>query len=271
MYSIGEFSRIGSITTKTLRYYDEIGLLHPAYVDEENHYRYYAEEQVQKILFIAELKRYDLRLEQIKAIIESEDQSLLEYFLKKRIQELDDQLQQNLRLKQSIEKKMQRIQLGGSNMDQTSELVVSVSEFKPVLVMSKKATISMDNIGSVIGNVYEEIFKSGLRPAGTVMTFYYDEEFVHENANLEVCIPVEPSEQAKAHKDAKMIQPGLCAQCTYTGVYSKLGEAYAAVIKWIQENGYHISSAPFDVYMNSPKEVNRPEELITNVYFPVSK
>lgn len=30
MYLIGEFSRIGSVTTKTLRYYDKIGLLHPA-------------------------------------------------------------------------------------------------------------------------------------------------------------------------------------------------------------------------------------------------
>ena len=41
MYSIGEFSKIGSVSTKTLRYYDEIGLLRPAYVDEENRYRYY--------------------------------------------------------------------------------------------------------------------------------------------------------------------------------------------------------------------------------------
>lgn len=82
MYSIGEFSKIGSITAKTLRYYDEIGLLRPAYVEQENRYRFYSEEQVYEILFIAELKSYDLRLEQIKAIMESKDEHLLEYITK---------------------------------------------------------------------------------------------------------------------------------------------------------------------------------------------
>ena len=106
MYSIGEFSKIGSVSTKTLRYYDEIGLLRPAYVDEDNHYRYYTEEQVDEILLITELKTYDLRLEQIKAIIESEDSSLLEHFLKVRMEQIDYQIKENMRLRRIIERKI---------------------------------------------------------------------------------------------------------------------------------------------------------------------
>ncbi|HBF4730547.1 TPA: MerR family DNA-binding transcriptional regulator, partial [Clostridioides difficile] len=34
MFSIGMFSKINKITTKTLRYYEDIGLLKPEYVDE---------------------------------------------------------------------------------------------------------------------------------------------------------------------------------------------------------------------------------------------
>ena len=103
MYSIGEFSKIGSVSTKTLRYYDEIGLLRPAYVDEENHYRYYAEEQVEQILFITELKTYDLRLAQIKAIMESKDSALLKHFLEMRIEQLNSQIAESLRLRLCIE------------------------------------------------------------------------------------------------------------------------------------------------------------------------
>ena len=116
MYSIGEFSKIGSVSTKTLRYYDEIGLLRPAYVDEENRYRYYEERQVDEILLISELKTYDLRLEQIKAIMESGNPSLLEHFLQERITQLNHQIEENVRLRQCIERKVQEIQSGGKMM-----------------------------------------------------------------------------------------------------------------------------------------------------------
>jgi DNA-binding transcriptional MerR regulator len=49
MYKIGLFSKINKITVKTLRHYDEIGLLKPAHIDIETGYRYYSSEQLPKI------------------------------------------------------------------------------------------------------------------------------------------------------------------------------------------------------------------------------
>ena len=40
MLSIGEFSNICKVSTKTLRYYAEIGLLEPSVINPENGYRY---------------------------------------------------------------------------------------------------------------------------------------------------------------------------------------------------------------------------------------
>ncbi|MGI6499980.1 MAG: MerR family transcriptional regulator [Anaerostipes sp.] len=271
MYSIGEFSKIGSVSTKTLRYYDEIGLLCPAHVNEENHYRYYSQEQVYIILLIGELKSYNLRLEQIKMILDSNDKQLLIHFLEQQIQELDNQMIEHTRLKRSIQKKMQQIQSGGKIMSQKSKLFVEAKEYNPVVVVSKKAVINISEVSNVIGSLYEEIYKNGWKPKGPVMTFYFDKEFDHEHANIEVCIPIEECENAKNHESVKLIQPGMCATCMYTGIYSKLGEAYAAVLKWMEEHGYEGTSAPFDCYMNSPQEVKGPEELITKVCFPMKK
>ena len=39
MYRIGEFSKIGKVTVKTLRYYDEVGLLKPETVNQDTGYR----------------------------------------------------------------------------------------------------------------------------------------------------------------------------------------------------------------------------------------
>lgn len=45
-FSIGEVSKIKGVNIKSLRYYDEIGVLKPAYVNKENGYRYYTPEQL---------------------------------------------------------------------------------------------------------------------------------------------------------------------------------------------------------------------------------
>ena len=55
MLPIGEFSKICNVTTKTLRYYDEIGLLKPSIVNGHNGYRYYDVQQLKTILLITKL------------------------------------------------------------------------------------------------------------------------------------------------------------------------------------------------------------------------
>lgn len=57
MLSIGEFSNICKVSAKTLRYYAEIGLLEPSEVNPNNGYRYYAIEQLEKMLFINRLSQ----------------------------------------------------------------------------------------------------------------------------------------------------------------------------------------------------------------------
>ena len=47
MFRIGEFSKLAKTTVKTLRYYDKVGLLKPAFVDSETSYRYYSEAQLE--------------------------------------------------------------------------------------------------------------------------------------------------------------------------------------------------------------------------------
>lgn len=44
--SIGEFAKLKNVSVKSLRYYDAIGILKPAYVNEATGYRYYIPEQM---------------------------------------------------------------------------------------------------------------------------------------------------------------------------------------------------------------------------------
>ncbi len=46
MFKIGDFSKLSQVTVKTLRYYDELGLLKPVEVDRFTGYRYYSADQL---------------------------------------------------------------------------------------------------------------------------------------------------------------------------------------------------------------------------------
>jgi MerR family transcriptional regulator, thiopeptide resistance regulator len=71
-YTVSELANISGVTIRTLRFYDEIGLLRPAYV-ADNGYRYYGKKQLlllQQILFFREL---GFELKEIKEAITQSD------------------------------------------------------------------------------------------------------------------------------------------------------------------------------------------------------
>ena len=68
---IKEFAKLTGVSVRTLHYYDEIGLLKPSAVDEQNGYRFYDKrslERMQEILFYREL---DFPLKSISEILAS--------------------------------------------------------------------------------------------------------------------------------------------------------------------------------------------------------
>lgn len=68
-FSIGEMSKLHNISIQTLRYYDKIGLLKPALINEKNNYRYYTIDQFIVIDMIKHCKLMGLSLEEIKALV----------------------------------------------------------------------------------------------------------------------------------------------------------------------------------------------------------
>ena len=69
MKSIGEFSRLGGVSVRTLRYYDRIGLLCPAEVDSETGYRWYLPSQLPDLTKIIALRQLGLSLAEIRDLV----------------------------------------------------------------------------------------------------------------------------------------------------------------------------------------------------------
>ena len=90
MYRIGTFSKLGRVTIKTLRHYDEVGLLIPAYVDEENGYRYYTADQLFLLNEIISLRQMGFSIPEITSIVDGHN---IEGILAGRRRELEGEVQ----------------------------------------------------------------------------------------------------------------------------------------------------------------------------------
>ncbi len=81
---IGDFAKIFDINIKTVRYYESIGLIIPAYVDIYSGYRYFNEDNVKRMNEIIALKELGFSLEEIKYFSEDD--------IKKKIRDYEEKI-----------------------------------------------------------------------------------------------------------------------------------------------------------------------------------
>ncbi|MFG2533195.1 MerR family transcriptional regulator [Streptomyces sp. NPDC048516] len=70
-WSIAEVARMSGVTSRTLRHYDEIGLLPPAGIGSNGH-RYYEEADLLRLQQILLMRELDLGLREIQAVLDSQ-------------------------------------------------------------------------------------------------------------------------------------------------------------------------------------------------------
>jgi len=111
MITIQGFAKLCGCNTQTLRYYDRIGLLTPARVDEWTGYRYYEEEQALLFVKIKNLQQADFSIEEIKALLPGDD-DLLKAAFERKIREQQQKLERIREIQRSYLKEkmdMQRL------------------------------------------------------------------------------------------------------------------------------------------------------------------
>lgn len=89
LYSIGEVSDLCNISRKTLRYYEELGLITPD-AKGRNNYRYYSRETILQIPIIKYYKMMGFTLEEMKSLVSGCDYSTLLNHFHRKVREFED-------------------------------------------------------------------------------------------------------------------------------------------------------------------------------------
>lgn len=271
MLKIGDFSTLSRISIHMLRHYNEIGLLIPAYVDEFTGYRYYSEDQLPTANRIQALKDMGFSLAIIKDILTEhpDDDSLKQYFLIQTSQKQEEiaALQRQLRLLKTTIKSLD-----------TKSLLPKANI--AVKILPRRKVISYRSIiqffaqeGILWGKLAAEISAQNVQLAnpGYNIAIFHNEGYVEQEIDVEVQRTVVGTYQNTENAQFKTVEPVTAATMIFKGGYNQLKEVNQQIANWITENHYEFDGSMFNIYHVSPETEYIPENMVTEVCFPIKE
>ncbi len=272
MLTIGEFSNICRVSTKTLRYYAEIGLVQPNEINPENGYRYYSIDQLEKMLLINRLKNYCFSLEEIKSIFESEEliDEVLFTALNKKKKEIVVQVQKFQDTLHQIDGDLSNLRKGKSIMSYMESIDFQLVEIPRMYLLSMRKNVLehefSEEYGTCFGKLFRKMEEKKLTAATSPMVLFHGDEYTPFGLDTEFAIPIK--EYAIGTRD---FCHGLCLKTVVQGSYLQLSSVYAKQIEWAEREGYENSNALYEVYVTDLAEVSKESELVTEVYYLIKK
>ncbi|NJO33041.1 MAG: MerR family transcriptional regulator [Rhodospirillales bacterium] len=142
MFRIGEFAHIAQVSTRLLRYYDQLGLLEPVRIEPETGYRYYSAKQLPRLNRILALKELGLTLEQVRAMLARDlPAAELRGMLALRMADVQQTLMAEQQKLRQIEARIQQLdELGAQTVD---DVVLKSIDARPFLA-SRQILEGMD-------------------------------------------------------------------------------------------------------------------------------
>jgi len=269
MFKIGEFSRFSQVTVKTLRYYDEIGLLKPARVDPFTGYRYYSASQFPRLHRILALKDLGLSLEQIADLLAGDltpDQ--IRGILRMKQSEIKHQVAKEQARLARVEQRLKQIEQ--EEAMPTQEVVVK--QVATQTIASVRDNVTTEGIAQLFGELFGYLGQLGLGPAGPPIGIYYDEEFQDGAIDAEIAAPIAgPVPEGERIKVRELAGVDQAASIIHEGGYEDIGGTYGQLLKWIEANGYRIAGPVREVYVQGVEPGRDPSEYVTEVQMPVKK
>lgn len=264
MYKIGEFSKMVSLSVKTLRYYQEIELLEPVSIDEETGYRYYDTHSYERARLIQQLKNFHFTLMEIKEMIDHiEDLDDLQAYLKEKHDQMEMQI---VHLKKEQEKLLQAmVKKEEKRMSKVYE--IKEKSITDVLVASIRYKGRYDEMGHYISELFKVVKGAA---SGPVMALYHDDSYQEENADIEVCVPVKKPVSGK-DVTSLTLEGGKYLSTLHVGPYEDLSGAYKALADYMNEKGIQSEVPSREIYLKGPGMLlkGNPEKYETEIMMKV--
>jgi len=274
MFSIGEFARLGTVSVRTLRHYDEIGLLHPAKVDPNTGYRRYAADQLGQLNRIMALKDLGFSLDQTRKLISGITLEELRGMLALRRAQLEQELEEYLTRLQGVEARLRYIE--GENAMPADDITVKKIPAMGVVAIGGTAPgIGPEHAVPVVNRSrlqFDELNITGLvTVTGPFMVFFEDVD--SDEATIYLALPVaEPPAELPAPAQYLVLATIEAATAVRNGKASSIYPAvYHDLVHWCSANGFQTSGPGRDIWIHEIDDISQVEEQVFETQLPFTR
>lgn len=269
LFTIGEISKLFNINIRTLRYYDEIDLFKPIFIDKANSYRYYSTDQFEQLNTIKYLKALGMSLDTISYHLKKRSvDNIIELFEKQKkiteekIKELELTKQKiqnrinqinyarqyhNLDVVQEIRLQERRIVLLKEKIKSNNDLELSIRHLENKA--NKNASIFNGKIGVSIS--IDKLKNKEFSEYDSIFLFTEGERY---NKNL-----------------IKVLPEGTYASIRFTGTHKNSPIYYDELLKYIEEKGYTIIDDSIEITLIDFGLTTEKSEFVTEIQILINK
>ncbi|MGH3153584.1 MAG: MerR family transcriptional regulator [Streptosporangiaceae bacterium] len=274
MFTIGEFGRLGDISIRMLRHYDEIGLLRPAQVDPVTGYRGYSIAQLRDLNRIVALRGLGFSLAEVRQLLAGITGAELQGMLLLRRAELERQIEAGRSSLARVEARLRAIEREDELAD---DIVIKTAPTQRLLAVQREIPgFGPDNIVPVINPAYDElagiVAAMGLDPDRVYLSCYdVSGADAGQPVIMFVGTPV-ADEVTEARAPAEIVVlPGVqVASCVRQGTTREVWPRIVHdVMAWIEEHGYRHVGPGRDFYLELNDD--EPSKQVFEIQAPLRR
>jgi DNA-binding transcriptional MerR regulator len=266
MLKIGDFSKLSQVSVKTLRFYDEIGLLKPTFVDRVTGYRYYAVNLLSQLNRILIFKELGFSLEEITLLLQD---NLSPAQVREALQDKRAELAYKIAVEQArlgqIETWLIQIEQEGAIPDYEIKLKQIPAQF----VASVRDQIdSYEQAAELFTEMSSHLKKQNI--AGKSGAVWHICAGQAKSIDCEAIVmlqsPVPETKRVKVYE----LPANLAACAIHQGNDETIQQAYLSLRNWMKKNDYTIAGPIREVYWQGGIAPNSSFG-ITEIQYPILK
>jgi DNA-binding transcriptional MerR regulator len=288
MFSIGEFARLGSVSVRTLRHYEEIGLLHPARVDPETGYRCYSPAQLGQLNRIIALKELGLSLAQARLLLAGITLQELHGMLLLRRAQLEQELEAHKNQLLEVEARLSYIAREGTT-PADDVTVKKIPAMGVVAIAAPAPAYGAENIVPVVNRSRQQFDQLAIteliKVAGPFMIFYEDDgggdvddgggDVDDRGGDITVYLALPVTEPpAELPPPAQyLVLPEVEAVATVRSgrAASIFPAVYHDLVQWARAHGFRPSGPDREIWVNEVDDLAEIDQQVFEVQLPFTR
>lgn len=280
MLRIGDFSRLGQVSVRTLRLYDELDLLKPARIDRFTGYRYYSVDQLPRLNRILMLKDLGFSLEQIgRMLTDNLSVDEMRGMLLAKQAEIEQELVESKARLERLSARLRQIEQEG----QVSNYEVILKEVAPQCIVSTRQVVpTVSDMRyyrrTLFNRLYRWLEQHLVELSGPELVIYHRAEYTDQDIDMEAAVVVDARQlemdMSSTEQLAVRALPAVhtMASVIHQGHPQDIGQAMTALFCWIGQNGFSSAGVFREIHLYGRElELVECDPVVIELQIPVAK